>query len=176
MALNPKQERFCNEYLVDYNATQAAIRAGYSKKTAYVIAAEILSKKEVQEYLSAKKTILADQLSITQERTMQEIGRIAFQDVRKFYKEDGSFKSIHELDDDAAAVLAGFDVEEIRGEESGTVKKIRRWDKTKALEMLAKHYNLFKESEPPPVQFNFNNLTAEELNTLLALRRKMSGK
>jgi phage terminase small subunit len=153
MALNPKQERFCNEYLVDYNATQAAIRAGYSKKTAYVIAAEILSKKEVQEYLSAKKTILADQLSITQQRTMQEIGRIAYHDIRKLFNKDGSLVPIHELDDDSAAVLAGFDVEEIyaQGEQIGVTKKLKKYDKTKALEMLAKHYKIYSDA---PIQNN----------------------
>lgn len=55
MALNPKQQRFCEEYLVDLNATQAAIRAGYSKKTASAIGHENLRKKEIVEYLDARK-------------------------------------------------------------------------------------------------------------------------
>lgn len=178
MALTPKQERFCQEYLVDYDGSKAAIRAGFSKKTARVQAAQMLTLPDVQAYLSSKKTAIADKLSISQERTMQEIGRIAFQDVRKFYNEDGSLIPIHELDDDAAAVLAGMDVEEIyaEGEKIGVVKKIKRYDKVKALEMLAKHYNIFKEQEAPPVTLNFNNLTPEELKTILDLKKKMVGK
>jgi predicted XRE-type DNA-binding protein len=55
MALNPKQQRFCDEYLIDLNATQAAIRAGYSKKTASAIGSENLTKKEIIEYINVRK-------------------------------------------------------------------------------------------------------------------------
>lgn len=65
-ALTPKQERFCAEYLVDYNATQAAIRAGYSKKTAKQIGQENLTKPDLAEYIKKRmdekeKALIADQ-------------------------------------------------------------------------------------------------------------------
>lgn len=66
MALTAKQKRFCDEYLVDLNATQAAIRAGYSKKTAYSIGVENLKKPEIKKYIEQRmaekeKELIADQ-------------------------------------------------------------------------------------------------------------------
>ena len=64
--LTPKQQRFCDEYLIDLNATQAAIRAGYSEKTAGVIATENLKKPNIKEYIEIRmaekeKALIADQ-------------------------------------------------------------------------------------------------------------------
>lgn len=66
MALTAKQKRFCDEYLVDLNATQAAIRAGYSRKTAYSIGVENLKKPEIKKYIEQRmaekeKDLIADQ-------------------------------------------------------------------------------------------------------------------
>ena len=84
---------------------------------------------------------------------MLEIARIAFQDVRKFFNEDGNLVPIHELDDDAAAAIAGMDIDELwakdeNGDSSqvGVTKKIKRFDKTKALEMLAKHFRIYSDA------------------------------
>jgi len=60
MPLTPKQKRFCEEYVIDFNGTQAAIRAGYSKKTAAAIANEILAKPEITEYLGILQTKLQE--------------------------------------------------------------------------------------------------------------------
>lgn len=64
--LNAKQKRFCDEYLIDLNATQSAIRAGYSQKTAYSIGVQLLKKLEIQEYIhdrmaEKEKELIADQ-------------------------------------------------------------------------------------------------------------------
>lgn len=61
-----KEQKFCNEYLIDLNATQAAIRAGYSKKTATAIGHENLTKPHIQEYISAKRLELAAKTGLTQ--------------------------------------------------------------------------------------------------------------
>ncbi len=53
--LTPKQKRFCEEYVVDFNATQAAIRAGYSKKSAYSIGPENLKKPKIRNYIRELK-------------------------------------------------------------------------------------------------------------------------
>lgn len=84
---------------------------------------------------------------ITAQRVMQEIGRIAFLDIRKFYDANGNLKPIHELDDDAAAALSSVDVEVKwtgKGDEAVpvTTKKIRTVDKMAGLNLLAKHFKL----------------------------------
>ena len=73
----PKQRRLVNEYLIDLNAPQAAIRAGYSKKTAQQIGAENLSKPVIQAEIQKRQVKLQNKLEITQERVLQELAAIA---------------------------------------------------------------------------------------------------
>jgi phage terminase small subunit len=111
---------------------------------------------------------------------MQEIARIAFQDARKYFDENGNLIPVQLLDDDAAAALAGMDIDELFEYVDGVkmkiglTKKIKRYDKNKALEMLAKHFKLYGEVEQPQINFNFSNLSADELKTLLDLKRKLA--
>ena len=76
--LTPKQRRFIDEYLIDLNATQAAIRAGYSEKTAYSIGLQNLKKLEIQAEIQKRRNRLQSKLEITQERVLQELAAIAF--------------------------------------------------------------------------------------------------
>jgi len=77
MSLTPKQKRFCEEYLVDLNGTQAAIRAGYSKKTAKEIASENFSKPNIQEYLAERMRERGEKLDITAEKVLKQWWDIA---------------------------------------------------------------------------------------------------
>lgn len=148
--LTPKQEKFCQEYLIDLNATQAAIRAGYSEKTAYATGHENLRKPDIQERLSKLRKGLEENTEVTQERIIKELSRIAFLDIRKFFNEDGSLKQITELDDDTAAAIAGMDVSVLTklGNDNSKevlkefVKKIKSVDKKGALELLMKHLGM----------------------------------
>lgn len=112
MALTPKQERFLAEYLIDLNATQAAIRAGYSAKTAHASGHENLKKPEVAEAIQAAMKQREQRTHITQDRVLQELARIAFFDIRKLYREDGTMKDPHEMDADTAAAIASIEVKE----------------------------------------------------------------
>lgn len=145
--LTPKQQRFCDEYLIDLNATQAAIRAGYSAKTANRIGSENLSKLDIQEYLSYRHQERLTRTEITQDSVLQEFAKIAFIDIRKFYNEDGRLKQINQLDNDCAAALAGLDVDELWAdrEQIGVTKKIRLNSKISALESLGKHVGIYKK-------------------------------
>jgi phage terminase small subunit len=149
--LNDKQQAFCREYIIDLNATQAAIRAGYSEKTAQQISSENLLKPLIQEMIQKLIKERADRTGITADRVLNEYAKIAFIDIRKFYDEDGALKSPHDLEDDAAASLAGIDVDEIWGYDvkldakvkQGETKKIKMHNKIAALDSLAKHLGLF---------------------------------
>lgn len=81
MALTEKQKRFCEEYLIDLNATQAALRAGYSKKTSDRIASENLRKLEVQEYLKKLMAERSERTEITADNVLKELEKVAFADV-----------------------------------------------------------------------------------------------
>lgn len=112
MELTPKQERFVAEYLIDLNATQAAIRTGYSAKTAASQGARLLKQGGVARAVQAAQQARAVRTEITQDRVLQELARIAFFDIRRLYREDGSMKDPCELDADTAAALASIEVKE----------------------------------------------------------------
>lgn len=176
-ALNPKQKRFCDEYLVDRNGYRAAVRAKYSKKTARGQASRLLAKANVKAYLTSKTQKIEKKLDISAERTMQEIARIAFGDARQFYDDKGNLIPVHLLSDDAAAALAGMEVEELfdktrKGFQMGIIKKIKRYDKLPALNMLAKHFKIFEEAPAAPVTINVASLSADELKALLVMKKK----
>ncbi|WP_370682253.1 terminase small subunit [Comamonas sp. GB3 AK4-5] len=112
MALTPKQERFVAEYLIDLNATQAAIRASYSARTAASQGERLLRNVEVAKAIQAAQAARAARTEITQDRVLQELARIAFFDIRKLYRDDGTMKDPHEMDADTAAALASIEVKE----------------------------------------------------------------
>jgi phage terminase small subunit len=144
--LAPMQKRFVHEYLVDLNATQACIRAGYSARNADKIGPGLLGKVRVSQAIQEAMSIRAKRTGITQDRVLSEIARLAFFDPRKLYDESGNLIPIHKLDDDTAAAIAGMDVVVTNdGESVVQIKKIKQWDKNSALEKLGKHLKLFTE-------------------------------
>ncbi len=153
-ALTPKQAEFVEQYIIDLNGTQAAIRAGYSPRTANEQAARLLTKVSVRSALTEAMKARENRTHITQDRVLQELARIAFFDLRKLYREDGSMKGMHELDDDAAAVLAGVDVVETMkaSVEDGEIihtpeftKKAKVFDKGTALTLAMRHLGMLKD-------------------------------
>lgn len=146
--LSPKQKIFVSEYLVDLNAKQAAIRAGYSEKTAEVQGSRLLGYVKVAAAIREKLEKRASKLEITAERLDQEAARIAFFDIRKLYREDGSLKPVSELDEDTARALSGLDVQVVGSEEKGysTVLKYKTASKEKGLELLCRRLGLLKEN------------------------------
>ena len=149
MALTTKQQRFIQEYLIDPNATQAAARAGYSQRAAYQQGYENLRKPAIAEAIADAQRQLAEQTGITAKRVKEELARIAFSDVRSLFDTTGSLRPIHKLNDDEAAAVASLEVV-IKNAAAGdghtdTIHKIKVWDKTKALELLGKHFGLFDE-------------------------------
>lgn len=154
MALNEKQQRFVQEYLVDLNGTQAAIRAGYSPKTAPSQASRLLTNAKVTEALQAARARIGRKLEVTQERILQELARIAFADVRDLFtwdEESASYVPSANLTDDQAAAVSAIEAETTRfTRDDGTVEtkiklKLKTYDKKGALDSLAKHLGMFVE-------------------------------
>lgn len=147
--IDPVLERFCREYVVDGDGQRSAIAAGYAPKSARSRASIILRRPEVRERLAELNNKLLRDTDITAERVKLELARIAFADIRGIYKADGTLKAMHELDDDAAASIAGVDVEETTvpgkdGIAATTIRtaKVKRFQKDAALRMLAQHFKL----------------------------------
>lgn len=156
--LNAKQQRFVEEYLLDLNTTAAYKRAGYRAKgnSAEVNACRLLRHPKVASAIQEGIRKRSERTYITQDRVLLELSRIAFFDVRKLYRDDGSLKPPHELDDEAAAVLAGIDVVEMRGgvgvSDDGDAqhvpmytKKAKVFDKNGALTLAMRHLGMLTD-------------------------------
>ena len=144
--LTPKQQRFVAEYLVDLNATQAAIRTGYSARTANREGTRLLANPVIAMAVVAGKAAQLAKAEITAVRVLEELGRIAFVDVRTLF-DGGPLKSIVGLSAEHGAVIASVEVIQRTGADgmTYTIHKVKCWDKVRALEMLAKYLGLLKE-------------------------------
>ena len=136
--LTAKQQRFVDEYLIDLNATQAAIRAGYSEKTAFSIGTENLRKPLIQKAIQQRKQAREQRTEIT--RVIQELAAIGFAratDYAKIVPGGGvDFVSTDELTESQKAAVVS-----IKETQNGT--EIRLADKLKALELIGKHLGMF---------------------------------
>jgi phage terminase small subunit len=150
--LEPRQTRFVAEYLKDLNATQAAIRAGYSPRSAQMQSSRLLSKDIVKAAVAAGTAKQLQTADLSAKRVLEELRRLSFVDPRGFWTRKGrrrSLKPIDELSDEQAAAVASFEAI-IKNAEAGDGKtdlihKIKLWDKVRALEMLAKHFKLLTD-------------------------------
>lgn len=143
--LTDKQAAFVAEYLVDLNATQAAIRAGYSERTAYRIGAELLQKTSVAEAIAAGQAKRAQRVEITADRVVAELAKIAFADPRDLMEwgPDGvKLKASADLTEEQAASVA--EVSETTTKDGGSLK-LKKHDKVKALELLGRHMGMFRD-------------------------------
>ena len=80
--MTSKQKKFCDEYLIDHNATQAAIRAGYSKKTAYSMGCENLKKPEIKKYIKERQKKASATAEITMDKVIKALERIGFAEIK----------------------------------------------------------------------------------------------
>lgn len=160
--MTDKQKMFCNEYLIDMNATRAykvAYPSCKKNETARANGSRLLTKANIQEYVSEKMKAREQRTKITQDMVIKELAKIAFLDIRKLYTENGQLKNIADIDSDTVGAISQLEtLEEYDGygndkEKIGDTQKVKLLDKTKALELLGKHLGMFKETN---VNVNMN--------------------
>lgn len=144
--LTPKQQRFADEFLCDLNATQAAIRAGYSSKNANNIASENLAKPNIRAYIDERMAVHSARTGVNQERIIRELARIAFLDPTQLVNMDNA-----EIDDDASAddraAIASVKVKTMSGDVEMIEREIKFADKIKALELLGKRFGMWIDKQ-----------------------------
>lgn len=163
--LNLKQKRFVTEYAKDHNATAAAKRAGYHPK----MAANLMAKAGIKAAVIASTDRIIEKAELTAARVLEEYRRLAFADMRSFFDDAGNLKPIRELTEEQGSLLAGLEVL-IKNAKAGdgvtdTVHKFKLWDKTRALESLAKYFKLLNDEAK-------NTLTDEALVAMLQSARR----
>ena len=166
--MTAKQQLFCDEYLIDLNATQAAIRAGYSEKTARKIGQENLTKPDIQEYIQKKKADREQRTEITQDMVLRELAIIAFSNAADYAKviekeltQEIQGNVVPVLDAEGNPVfyktvepILTDNLTEDQKKALAVIKKgrdgfdVKPYDKLRALEMLGRHLGMWdKKSE-----------------------------
>lgn len=169
--LTQKQQAFCEEYLVDLNATQAAIRAGYSKKTANVIGPENLSKPCISEYIQKNMDKRSARTEITADDVLNELAKMGFANMEDYTSvSDGVLVAdLSAVTRDQMAAVQEFTVD-VRsekgqgGENTDTVEKFKfkLADKRGSLDLLGKHLKLFTDKVEHSGEIALNNLSEDE--------------
>jgi phage terminase small subunit len=150
--LTPKQQRFADEWLIDMNGTAAAIRAGYSVKSAEVTASKLLRNAKVRAYIDARMAELSRRTGVNQERIIRELARIAFVNPPEVVDMDEARIMATATEDDTAAI-ASVKVKTIPTENgTGIEREIRFADKIKALELLGKRFGMWIDKQQVDVQ------------------------
>lgn len=147
--LTDKQALFVQEYLVDLNATQAAIRAGYSEKTAQEIGSENLSKPIIQQAVARAMYERTQRVKVDADYVLKRLVEIDQMDVADILDDEGKTKPIHQWPKIWRQYLSGIDISEQldEGVIIGTLKKIKWPDKVKNIELLGKHIHVGAFSE-----------------------------
>lgn len=166
--LTARQQRFVDEYMVDLNATQAAIRAGYSERSAQVIGAENLTKPIVAAEIQARRAAMSEKLEITREWVLQELAAIAKANATDFVTvetEKADRLCIHPITGEVVTLPIGLqqcvrvlDTNEVPVDKRAAIAGIKQGkngievklhDKVRALEMLGRHLGLFENKDTP---------------------------
>lgn len=190
MALTAKQQRFVDEYLIDLNATQAAIRAGYSKKTARQIADQNLSKLDIKAELEKRMQSRSARTEITQDMVLRELAKIGFSDIRKVVRwgetqvrmvdgEEGEAEDMvpyhglalidsTDVDDATAAAIA-----EVSQGRDGL--KVKLHDKKGALVDIGRHLGMFAAPGHAELDAELKRLEVEKRRAELKLIEKGGG-
>lgn len=145
---------FAREYVKDYNTTQAAIRAGYSERSAHFIGHQLLRRDDVKEMVAALKAeveaIAKQEFRVDSTTVLRELCRLGLYDIRRLYAPDGQLLPVHDWPDDVAAAVVSIETE-TRREGSGenaeivVVRKVKLADKSPNLDKLARHLGLYEK-------------------------------
>lgn len=149
MKISARVSAFIGHYLADpeRNSGRAAIRAGYAEKSARQQAYRLMQDADVKAEIASRIADITRKLEISAERVLQAIAQIAFGDIRGMFDADGNLKKPHEWDSETAAAVASIEiVTESCGEgEVKHIAKIKRADRLRALDQLARHLGLYND-------------------------------
>src|ERR1700744_1093858 len=151
--LSHQQQRFCDEYLVHFNAFKAAVNAGYSENTARK--GELLHLPKVQYYLQDAMRKTQSRLQITHDMILSELAKIAFSNMGNYYDEYAVLKPMNQLTNDEKAAISQYqimDAMDDHGQRIGELSKIKLHNKMSALDRIARHLNFYGSTVKPGVQ------------------------
>lgn len=146
--MTQKQKRFCEEYLIDLNATQAAIRAGYAPSSAADSGSNNMQNPQVAAYIRRRMAERSRRTGVTADRVLEELAKVAFANTMDLIDDRGAMRDDVSREDTAA--IATIKVKTLHsrdGTEETVEREIRMADKIKALELCGKHIGMFASGE-----------------------------
>ena len=159
--LTDKQQRFVDEYLIDLNATQAAIRAGYSAKTADQQGSRLLANVKVKQAVAEKQAQRSKRTGVNQDRVVLELAKVAFAKMTDIVDSKGRIKEDASPDD--LACIESIKYKESDNEYGGSVEReVKIASKLKALELLGKHLGMWSD------KFNVTVEKSEKLDDIIS--------
>ncbi|WP_053826058.1 terminase small subunit [Lascolabacillus massiliensis] len=162
--LTARQEKFCYEYVIDLNATQAALRAGYSEKTAYSSGSRLLKNVEIQKFIQTLQADLEKTAGITALKVLKEHKKIAFSDTSMIREGWMTLKAYKELPKEIKDCIQEVATRETK---YGNEIKIKFYDKQKSLDSISKILG-FEAPTKIEQKIDFDSLTDEQVNSLIA--------
>lgn len=168
--MTDKETRFVDEYLIDLNATQAAIRAGYSENAARQIGSETLSKPYIQEAIQAKQKVISERNEVTIDSLISELKSMAFVNTGDFFNEGWEAKDVTELTEAQKRAIQSVKKTKVRfggeGESERETFEFRLHSKLDAIEKLAKHIGFYEKDNSQTRAFNVIVNSADEAEKL----------
>lgn len=145
--LTPRQQRFCEEYVIDFNGTQAAIRAGYTSSSAGAQAHYLLKNPNIRDYIEELKGAKRRQVEVRSDRILQALETMTYADATGFYDDNGDLLPPSEWPEELRILVSGIEQTEVVDPAGNRriVRKIKLIDKMRAVEMLAKHKALLTD-------------------------------
>lgn len=146
--LTEKQEKFCNEYLVDFHITYAAIRAGYPASSAHVAGSLLLKNDKIIARIAEIRASASSKTGVSLERTLDQLGAMAFADPAEMYHpETGELLPVTQMPLSIRRSIISIEEDEINvnGQVLGVTKKIKLSPRDKAADMIMKHLGEYKK-------------------------------
>lgn len=159
-----RREYFCHQYVVDFNGTQAAIRAGYSQKGASVTATRLLADDRIQKRVKYLSEEVKKSVKIDAEWVLQQLVMMVQADLTQIMDPQGNFLDPSDWPEDVKAIIAGFESNHIMDKDGNTggmlISKVKRTDRLRALELLGKHKGIQAFREQVEVDAGENMVNA----------------
>lgn len=171
-----KAEKFCLEYVKSNNARESCIKAGWSKGSATNVSVYMMKNPHILARLAVLKAEAAERNKVTLDDIIGELKKVAFADIRNLFDGDDGMVKVKDIDDNNAGAIISIEIDELnagRGDDKikiGVTKKIRKGDKVRALEVMARLLG-FDANQSLNVNLNtspdLSKLSTEELKELI---------
>ena len=177
MKLTDKQSLFVSEYLIDFNATQAAIRSGYSRKTAYIIGHENLRKPKIQKALQIQIEARMERLQMSQDEVLLELRLLGMSSIEHYQvDENGELVLAPGAPEGAMRAVSGFKKRSVYDEDGGVTHHVefRLWNKPQSLTLVGRHLGMWVDKVEHKVEGSLNDKSDEELRRMVDELREQS--